>query len=236
MKNGAVTYSIATLLVLSILSTALFMNMSEAQTPDAPILDPLTIPKFVNQLTGAPPVYVGKLVRNPNGSGFAMQYTVTMDESMQQILPPGYPKTAVWGYGGQAKDAVTGKSLGYVLNSPGPTFEAIRGLPTVVKWVNNINTPYMFPVDPTLHWANPNNIPMMDAIMQAGMMLSPPYAAGYNGMTIDGTNPYAWNAQSLVPLVTHLHGGEVQSLYDGGPNEWFTNRNTRPRLQQPLPH
>ena len=30
------------------------------------------------------------------------------------------------------------------------------------------------------------------------------------------------NAQSPVPLVTHLHGGENQSFYDGEPNEWFT--------------
>src|SRR3990170_3255893 len=30
-------------------------------------------------------------------------------------------------------------------------------------------------------------------------------------------------AQSPVPLVAHLHGGEVQSYFDGGPDEWFTS-------------
>jgi FtsP/CotA-like multicopper oxidase with cupredoxin domain len=30
------------------------------------------------------------------------------------------------------------------------------------------------------------------------------------------------NAQSSVPLVTHLHGGENQSFSDGGPNGWYT--------------
>lgn len=34
-------------------------------------------------------------------------------EFQQQILPPGSPVT-VWGYGGQAKDAVIGKRLGYI--------------------------------------------------------------------------------------------------------------------------
>ena len=29
-------------------------------------------------------------------------------------------------------------------------------------------------------------------------------------------------AQHPVPLVTHLHGGEVQSYFDGTPNQWFT--------------
>ncbi len=135
--------------------------------------------------------------------------------------------TPVWGYGGLAKDAVTGKYLGYVLNSPGPSFEAVRGIPSVVKWVNNINTPYMFPVDPTLHWANPTNIPMMDAIDQAGAGLAPPYLPGYNGAPVGDTNPNGWNAQSPVPLVPHLHGGEVSSLYDGGPTAWWTNGGTQ---------
>jgi FtsP/CotA-like multicopper oxidase with cupredoxin domain len=31
------------------------------------------------------------------------------------------------------------------------------------------------------------------------------------------------NAQSPVPLVTHLHGGQNQSYSDGGPNQWFTS-------------
>jgi FtsP/CotA-like multicopper oxidase with cupredoxin domain len=198
------------------------------------LLDPNMIPKFVNQLTGPPPVYVPKLIRDPNGRGIAFEYTVTMDESMQQVLPTvdefgnptGFGMTSVWGYGGQAKDAVTGKRLGYVLNSPGPSFEAIRGIPSVVKWVNNINTPYMFAVDPTLHWANPNNIPMNTVMSEAMNGLAPPFPPGYDGLpyVIDGTttNPNGFNAQSPAPLVAHLHGGEVQSLFDGHPDAWFT--------------
>jgi FtsP/CotA-like multicopper oxidase with cupredoxin domain len=95
-------------------------------------------------------------------------------------------------------------NLGFVLNSPGPTFEAIKDIPVKVKWVNNIYSSHLFTVDPTLHWADPNNM---------GMMIMPPfrpYQAGYA------------MAQRPVPLVTHLHGGEDQSDFDGGPEQWWT--------------
>jgi FtsP/CotA-like multicopper oxidase with cupredoxin domain len=215
----------ATLLVAVIVLSS-FAIISPVKA-DPTSLDPMSIPKFVNQLTGPPPVYIPHVIKDPEGKGIAFKYTVTMNEQDQQVLPPGYPMTPVWGYRGYAKDAVTGKYLGYVLNSPGPSFEAKRGIPSVVKWVNRINTPYMFPVDPTLHWANPMNIPMMNAIDQTGLGLAPTYPPGYNGVTIGITNPDAWNAQSPVPLVPHLHGGEVSSLYDGGPTAWWTSEGIR---------
>ena len=86
----------------------------------------------------------------------------------------------------------------------------------------------MYPVDPTIHWANPNNIDMEAAMEQTMQGLAPPFPPGYNGTpyTIPGTttitNPEGWNAQSPVPIVTHLHGGQVPSDYDGGPEQWFT--------------
>ncbi len=87
---------------------------------------------------------------------------------MQQILPPSngtspnFPKTPVIAYGGRVKDAVTGKKLGFVRNSPGPTFEVKQNKPILVKWINDIpaNMPLPFPVDPTLDWADPNMICM----------------------------------------------------------------------------
>jgi spore coat protein A len=62
-----------------------------------------------------------------------------MDSFMQQILPPtinpatgvNYPMTRVWGYGGQT-------DVGPIYNSPGPSFEAVRGTAIDVKYVNNV--------------------------------------------------------------------------------------------------
>ena len=168
------------------------------------LLDPLLIPKWENQLYGPPPAYEPTVAIDPMTGLLTHYYTVDISEFYQQILPPSMGlMTKVWGYGGVAKDAVTGAPLGYVRNSPGPSFEAVRGIPIEVKWVNNINTAHMMPIDPTLHWADPNNF---------GMPMPPflPYPPGYP------------EAQYPVPLVTHLHGGEVQSYFDGGPDEWFT--------------
>jgi len=71
-------------------------------------------------------------------------------------------------------------------------------------------------VDPTLHWANPNGIPM-------GSLTAPfpLYPGGFDGTPAPG-NPNAYDAQSNVPVIPHLHGGEVKSTFDGNPDSWFT--------------
>ena len=120
---------IATILLLS----SLTVFVANAQVPPA-LLDPLLIPKYVNQLTGQPPVYEPTVATDPSTGLLTHYYTVYMSEFYQQILPPGFPKTKVWGYGGMVKDPLTGTSLGYFQNSPGPTFEAVRGIPVQVKW------------------------------------------------------------------------------------------------------
>lgn len=168
------------------------------------VLDPTTIPKFENELVGPPPVFQPNVVTN-QGKVIRHDYTVSMASFTQQILPPSMKlMTPVWGYSGLAADAITGSSLGSIQSTPGPTFEAIRGIPIQVQWQNSITSPYMLPVDPTIHWANPNKSPMSAKPF-------PTYPPGYP------------NAQSPVPLVTHLHGGENQSYSDGGPNQWFTS-------------
>jgi spore coat protein A len=151
-----------------------------------------TIPKFVNQLSKKPPVYASS---NAN-------FTVFMTEFFQQMLPIPLPRTKLWGYGGLAKDE--SGDLRFVTSSPGPTFEVQRGQGIFVTFVNNISQTHMFPVDPTLHWANPNNMPMM---FEQPMPLFPP------GFPL---------AQQDVPLVPHLHGGETVSSFDGHPDAWFT--------------
>ncbi len=87
--------------------------------------------------------------------------------------------------------------------APGPTYEAIRGIPVHVQWINNIAGPHFLPVDPTLDWANPNfmSVPL------------PPFPSFPPGFPL---------AQQTVPIVPHLHGGENPSYYDGYPDAWWT--------------
>ncbi|HTS57982.1 MAG TPA: multicopper oxidase domain-containing protein [Terriglobales bacterium] len=206
-------------------------------------LDPSTVPKFVNQLT-KPAVYV------PIGTQFDATigvnvplYEVTESIIFQQILPPGFPKTKVYAYGGLAKvdapgqDPPGGRGRGgfgrhegdssdfahdrggfgrdpndpntqTVFSTPGPTFEATANQRIFVHYINNLTEPHMFPVDPTIMAANPNNSPTPPAPFA-------PFPPGY--------------PQFQFPIVTvpHLHGGVTPSDFDGFPKSWFSAGLTR---------
>jgi FtsP/CotA-like multicopper oxidase with cupredoxin domain len=227
MKSYVKAFS-ATLAAFVILLSLTGSSFSPPPVPPG-ILDPTAIPKWVNQLV-IPPVYVPTNITDGNGNVIRQDYHISMYYGRQGILPPGTPlvgspdgKTLVWGYQGDA--IARGLTLGVpdgtflpnFFHSPSSTFEATRGVPIQVTWTNNIDMPQFLPVDPTLHWANPNNMP-------SHMDLMPPYPLyppGFDG-TVTDLNPEGYNAQAPVPLVTHLHEGEVQSYSDGGPEEWFT--------------
>lgn len=176
------------------------------QTSQPMKLDPDDIPKYVNQLP-KPPVYKPCIKRKWclfGHSRIKHSYTIDISEFDQQILPPGMPQTKVWGYGGLVKDEKTGKTK-YSRSAPGATFETIRGIPVQVKWINKLKGKHLFAVDPTIHWANPNNMPMHHIPKPW-----PPFPPGFK------------KAQFPVPIVTHLHGGENESVNDGYPDAWYT--------------
>jgi len=205
MKEKTITATTALLVLIPLTLAALISPAYSmgSETGPGPTLDPHTMPKYVSQLI-VPPVYTPTLVVDPiTGAVVQQDYTVDMVQFSQQILPAGFPATTVWGYAGMAYDPLTGQQLGYIEHSPAATFETVRGVPVQVTWVNRITGPSMFPVDPTIMWANPNN---MATVTQPFTPFPPGYA----------------QAQSPVPLVPHLHGAEDQSTSDGGPQAWFT--------------
>src|SRR5262245_49401480 len=116
-------------------------------------LDPTSIPKFVNELT-KPPVFV---VDNPGGR--TPHYTVSYKAIQQQLLPPGFPSTEVYAYGGLTNSAEADQrpDIRTTFSTPGPSFEAVRGQHIRVHFVNQLDGDHMFPVDPTIMFANPNN-------------------------------------------------------------------------------
>jgi spore coat protein A len=140
------------------------------------------------------PTFVGTRV---NGT---VPLTVSIHEFQQRVLPSTfvYPApftgTYVWGY--MISDGVNTYGPHY----PTFTIEAQRGTPLQITYVNNL--PYgansvvqtNLLIDQTLHWADPLN---------AGHVMT----------------PYA----GPQPAVVHLHGGEVPSEVDGGPDQWFTS-------------
>lgn len=63
-----------------------------------------------------------------------------------QKLHRDLPATTLYAYGETEEQA----------QYPGPTLEAIEGVPARVRWENHIHDPvHMFTVDPTVMWANP---------------------------------------------------------------------------------
>lgn len=182
-------------------------------------LDPKTIPKFVNQLV-VPPVYEPTVVRDIDTNRvISHDYCVTISQFSQQLLPPEFPETTVWGYGGKVRNPETGDILPDFKSTPGPTFEAIRHVPINVQWINNLVEPNPLAVDPTIHWADPNKMGMP-------MPPFPPFPPGF---------PLA---QSPVPIVVHLHGGEIEPASDGYPEAWFTagEAMTGPAYEKSLYH
>lgn len=168
------------------------------------LLDPKSIPKFTQELP-IPPVYKPRRLRDTKTEKtISHVYVISIVNSEQQLLPAGFPKTEVWGYEGNVVDPCSGETIENFKSTPGATFEAIRNIPVNVQWINKLKTPHSLPVDPTLHWADPNNLGMVmpDEV--------PPFPTGL---------PLA---QKPVPIVPHLHGGEVNSIYDGNPEAWFT--------------
>ncbi|MED1205813.1 multicopper oxidase family protein [Heyndrickxia acidicola] len=167
------------------------------------VLNPKQIGKFKSPLP-IPPVFMPKLAKDQSGR-VRHEYEVDVSAFEQQILPEGFPKTQVFGYGGIVKDEAGGK---YARHAPGPTFEAVRGIPVKVKWVNRLDGPHFLPVDGTIHWANPNQKSFPPAA----------YPVPFNPVTRKGIA----ELQAPIPIVTHLHGGENPPPYDGHPDAWFT--------------
>jgi hypothetical protein len=76
--------SLITLLLCSTISSVVVQG-DFSQIPK--LIDPQTIPKWVNQLDKAPPIYVPKNVTDNSGKLIRQDYVIGVREFMQQILP-----------------------------------------------------------------------------------------------------------------------------------------------------
>ncbi|HZD94627.1 MAG TPA: hypothetical protein VE133_10265, partial [Candidatus Sulfotelmatobacter sp.] len=173
-------------------------------------LDASTIPKFVNQLT-RPATFVASGTKFDRQLGKNVPiYQVTENTIFQQVLPSGFPKTKMYAYGGSANVAAPGQpqNIQTVFSSPGPTFEVTKDQRIFVNYTNNLSGSHMFPVDPTIMAANPNNAPIPTAPFA-------PFPPGYPQF------------QSPIVTVAHLHGGVTPSDSDGFPRSWFSKGQTR---------
>jgi FtsP/CotA-like multicopper oxidase with cupredoxin domain len=158
-------------------------------------LDGAAIPKYVDPV----PTFIGARVDASKNRDLVVNNL----EFQQKILPENFYSglgepynqgTYVWGY------AVNDGQKTFGPLYPAFTIEAKRHTPLRVTYVNSLTNTYLqqhLTVDQTVHWANPLGLAMD----------SPAAMKRYAGP---------------IPVVTHLHGAEVPSTSDGGPDAWFT--------------
>jgi spore coat protein A, manganese oxidase len=166
-------------------------------------LDPALIDKYAAPLLIPPAMpRAGKITTR--GGRNIDYYEIAVRQFSQQILPPGFPPTTVWGYG--PKVAQNGPAI---FHAPSLTIEAVQGSPIRIKWINELvdgsgrYLPHLLPVDQTLHWANP--------------------PGGVEGRDMRPTftdTPGRYTGP--VPVVTHVHGSaHVGDESDGYAEAWY---------------
>jgi FtsP/CotA-like multicopper oxidase with cupredoxin domain len=164
-----------------------------------PTLSGSEIPKYASGLVIPPAMPPsGRLVERGRPID---HYEIAVRQFAQQILPASFPQTTVWSYGSVNHPGT--------FNYPAFTIEATVGVSVRVKWSNELVDgnggflPHLLPVDPTLHWANPPGGTSRRDSRPEFTSTPGPY-----------TGP--------VPLVTHLHGGELTPQEsDGFAEAWF---------------
>jgi FtsP/CotA-like multicopper oxidase with cupredoxin domain len=143
------------------------------------------------------PQFVEPLPHFANHRMTGTSFTASAEEIQQMVLPATFYAALPAPY--NAGTYVWGYNVnGVGAHYPGFTVEAERGVPTTMWYANNLPVSgsivqWYITVDQTLHWADP--------LMEMGSLL-----------------PYS----GPPPIVTHLHGGEVPSEFDGGPDQWYT--------------
>jgi spore coat protein A len=207
-----ITLALALGLMVSAPAPKAWANSQILQTP----LVSKTLTKYGDQL----PTFVGARVTGANiGVTYNEFQETVLPNSFYSLLPTSVALTSpggaalgtinpqlgtyVWGYGIDGSAFPSG-------HYPSLTIVAQKGTPTTVTYTNTLPTstainpagPILqkfITIDQSIHWADPLNLgkPMNQAAR---------------------FQPYL----GPQPVVPHLHGAEVPSAFDGGPDAWFT--------------
>ncbi len=142
------------------------------------------------------------------------------------------PATTVWSYGPAADPTpAIAPAATSQFNYPAYTIENTANAATTVDWINNLvanpdvcntlpagNTdpacnfiPHITPIDRSLHWANPEQLPCIEAGHTKDCAPDP----AVNGLLLQ--QPYL----GPVPIITHVHGAHVGPESDGYPEAWW---------------
>jgi len=195
MKRLYIFFGTALVLLLFIIPSTFGQYPGTGQVS----VDPLSVPQFVDPL----PHFAGLRVDAKKGGNLIIKAvpaqqvalsTGTVLDNGTVGTTPGAGMGTYWVYSISSNN---GKSWTPPV-WPGVTIEAARNKPLRVTYRNNLYgqtySNVNIALDQSIMWAAPE-------------VTGDPMANPYTGP---------------VPMVVHLHGGEVPSASDGGPNAWFT--------------
>jgi spore coat protein A, manganese oxidase len=114
------------------------MAMPGLAAPNVPLVNPTTLARFVDALPVPAIARPTKRQSHPAYPGKSLPYYRMEMRAFSAKLHRDLPATPMWGYDGQ---------------SPGPTFETMRGEPLLVEWVNALPTAHFLPIDHNIHGA-----------------------------------------------------------------------------------
>src|SRR5690349_19593366 len=139
LKAGTVTGA-ATLVPAALIGR----RAAQAAAVPGGTLDPTTIRKYATPLFVIPAM-------PPGGYAPGMDvFSIGARRFSQQMLPSGYPRTTVLGFGATGNPGT--------FHTPGYTIEAQVNRPVRVTWWNQLTdsrgnfVPHPLTIDPTLHW------------------------------------------------------------------------------------
>ena len=220
---------------LGVLGMAITLTASAQPLPGG-TLDPTTIPKYVTPLV-IPPVMNNTGTANDYDIAVRQFQQQILPGGIWATLPGctgancTFPPTTVWSYGPDADPTpAVAPDPASQFNYPAYTLENTAG--TRPRWTGSTNwwsipwlarrarhrppirrvtiISHLLPIDRTLHWANPEQLPCMDPTKTKDCRPDPA-----NGAILQ--QPYL----GPVPIITHVHGAHVGPESDGYPEAWY---------------
>jgi spore coat protein A, manganese oxidase len=139
------------------------LMMKPGGEPEAALLDPNRLPKFVDPLPVPPRAKISGTRPNPRDPGKRIGYYRLRMQPVESKTHRDLPPARLWGF---------------ERSSPGPIIEVRRGEPLLVEWQNNLPREHFLPIDHSLHDAGPD-VPAVRTVIHLHGGRVPPESDGY---------------------------------------------------------
>jgi spore coat protein A len=173
------------------ISRRLFLQSSvalAAAAQSSPILDPNTLPRFVDPLPLPGAAESAGERRDPRSPTRKIPYYRIAMRQIESKVHRDLPPTRMWTYGG---------------TSPSPAIEARSGQPILIEWANELPAKHFLPIDHTLHGAEVDK-PEVRAVVHLHGGRTPADSDGY---------PEAWYTPGKSATYYYPNGQDAAALW-----------------------